>query len=418
MNIRKGNKKITSSQKTVVILATMDTKGVECDFLRKEIQSLGFNAFLIDISVVGVTNIEVNIYKDEVALEGGSSMAALLEHPSRQEGSEVMVKGSIKLMNQLIANQKVDAIVSLGGTQGTNNGCKVMQALPYAFPKLMVSTMASGDTSAFVGIKDITMMFSVSDILGLNPFFRRILSNAAGAACGMAESYQKIKFAEGKPIVGISNLGVLTQGTVKAIELFKQRGYESIVFHAIGSGSRAMEQMMKDGIITAVFDYGLGDIADALYDGVRAADVERLTVAGKLGLPQVIVPGGIDHIGILLDEPNTVPEKYKNHQYSYHNPVIFVPRTNGDEMIVIMTEISKRLAHSKTKTVFMLPTKGVSSYSAADGDLFDPKSDHVLQLAVKKLLPKTIELIEMDNNAEDTAFVEKAVDTLISLIEA
>jgi uncharacterized protein (UPF0261 family) len=395
----------------------MDTKGTECDFLRKKIQSHGANALLIDISVVGTTDIEVNIYKDEVALEGGSSMATLLEHPSRQEASEVMVKGAIKLMNQLIASHKVDAIVSLGGTQGTNNGCKVMQALPYAFPKLMVSTMASGDTSAFVGIKDITMMFSVSDILGLNPFFRRILSNAAGAACGMAQAYQKVEFTEGKPIVGISNLGVLTQGTIKAIELFRQRGYEAIVFHAIGSGSRAMEQMMKDGIITAVFDYGLGDIADALYGGVRAADKERLTVAGKLGLPQVIVPGGIDHIGILLDEPNTVPEKYKHHLYSYHNPVIFVPRTNGDEMTVIMTEISKRLVHSKTKTVFMLPTKGVSSYSAAEGDLFDPESDQILQLAVRELLPKNIELIEMHNNAEDTAFVEKAVDTLIALIE-
>jgi len=412
-----NSKKDLSKQKNVVILATMDTKGAECDFLRNEVKNHGANALLIDISVIGVTDIEVQIYKDEVALEGGSSMAALLEHPSRLEASEVMVKGAIKIVNQLIVEHKIDAIVSLGGTQGTNNGCKVMQALPYAFPKLMISTMASGDTSAFVGVKDITMMFSVSDILGLNPFFRRVLSNAAGAACGMAQAYQKVKFEEGKPVVGISNLGVLTQGTMKAIELFKGRGYEPIVFHAIGSGGRAMEQMMKDGIITAVFDYGLGDIADALYDGVRAADKERLTVAGKLGLPQVIVPGGIDHIGILLDEPNTVPEKYKDHLFSYHNPVIFVPRTNGEEMTAIMTEISKRLVHSKIKTVFMLPTKGVSSYSAANGDLFDPQSDEVLRQAVKKLLPKNIELIEMDNNAEDTVFVEKAVNTLIALIE-
>jgi uncharacterized protein (UPF0261 family) len=328
-----------------------------------------------------------------------------------------MVKGSIKLMNQLIIDHKVDAIISLGGTQGTNNGCKIMQALPYAFPKLMISTMASGDTSTFIGIKDITMMFSVSDILGLNPFLRRILSNAAGAVYGMAQAYQKVEFSSGKPIVGISNLGVLTQGTMKAIELFKQRGYEPIVFHAIGSGSRAMEQMMKDGIITAVFDYGLGDIADSLYDGVRAADTERLTVAGKLGLPQVIVPGGIDHLGILLDEPNTVPEKYKDHLFSYHNPVIFVPRTNGEEMTAIMTEICKRLAHSKTNTAFMLPTMGVSSYSAKEGDLFDPASDSVFHQAVKKLLPPNIELIEMHNNAEDTAFVERAVDKLIDLIE-
>ncbi|MGJ8679393.1 Tm-1-like ATP-binding domain-containing protein [Paraglaciecola sp.] len=417
MKTQNSSAETLSPKKTVVVLATMDTKGAECDFLREEVQALGGKALLIDISLVGITDIEVDIHKDEVALEGGSSLAALLEHPSRQEASKVMVKGAIKLVNQLIHEQKIDALVSLGGTQGTNNGCMVMQALPYAFPKIMISTMASGDTSAFVGIKDITMMFSVSDILGLNPFFRRVLSNAAGAACGMANAYQKVEFTEGKPIVGISNLGVLTQGTMKAMELFKKRGYEPIVFHAIGAGSRAMEQMMKDGIITAVFDFGLGDIADALYHGVRAADEERLTVAGKLGLPQVVVPGGIDHLGILLDEPNTVPEEYKDHLYSYHNPVILVPRTNGEEVTAIISEICKRLTYSKKKTVFMLPTKGVSSYSAANGDLFDPQSDEVLRQAVEKFLPKNIELIEMNNNAEDSVFVEKAVDTLIALIE-
>ncbi|MBT4266696.1 MAG: Tm-1-like ATP-binding domain-containing protein [Deltaproteobacteria bacterium] len=403
--------------KCIAILATMDTKGAECAYLREEVEKLGGQTLLIDIGVVGVTSIAVDINKEEVASQGGRSMAELLENPSREVASEVMVKGSIALVKTLITENKIHALISLGGTQGTNNGCMIMQDLPYGFPKIMLSTMASGDTSNFVGIKDITMMFSVSDILGLNPFSRCILSNTAGAAYGMAQASQQIEFSSGKTVIGISNLGVLTSGTMKAIDLLNERGYESIVFHAIGSGGRAMEQMMREGIIKAVFDFGLGDIADSVYEGIRAADDTRLTVAGKLGLPQVVVPGGIDHLGIMLDEPNTVPEKYKDHLYSYHNPVIFVPRTNSEEITTIMQEIANRLEHSKRKTVFMLPTRGVSSYSAKGGALYDPVSDEALHQAVRDLLPEPIKLIEMENNAEDEAFVRKAVDTLIDLIE-
>ncbi|MBT6616212.1 MAG: Tm-1-like ATP-binding domain-containing protein, partial [Deltaproteobacteria bacterium] len=218
--------------KCIAILATMDTKGAECAYLREEVEKLGGQTLLIDIGVVGVTSIAVDINKEEVASQGGRSMAELLENPSREVASEVMVKGSIALVKTLITENKIHALISLGGTQGTNNGCMIMQDLPYGFPKIMLSTMASGDTSNFVGIKDITMMFSVSDILGLNPFSRCILSNTAGAAYGMAQASQQIEFSSGKTVIGISNLGVLTSGTMKAIDLLNERGYESIVFHA------------------------------------------------------------------------------------------------------------------------------------------------------------------------------------------
>ncbi len=403
--------------KCVAILATMDTKGEECEYLREEIEKLGARVMLIDFGVVGITNIEVDANKQSLAALGGSSLDQLLENPSREKASEVMVRGASLLIKNQIAENRIHAIISLGGTQGTSNGCAVMQSLPYGFPKLMVSTMASGDTSAYVGIKDICMMFSVSDLLGLNPFSRRILSNAAGAAYGMALNAGQIEFACDKPVIGISNLGVLTQGTMRAISLLYNKGYECIVFHAVGAGGRAMEQMMKDGIISAVFDFGLGDIADSLFDGIRAADKNRLTVAGKLGLPQVVVPGGIDHLGILLDEANTVPDQYRDHLYSYHNPYIFVPRTRGSEMRQIMEVIAARLSCSKQHTVFMLPTRGVSSYSAQGGALFDPESDKIFHQSVRELLPEPIQLVEMDCNAEDEPFVQHAVNTLINLIE-
>lgn len=405
-------------EKTVAILATMDTKGAESNFIREEIQKLGGTALLIDMGVMGKSDFPVDHTKEQVAQSGGSKLEDLLNNPSREKTSEVMVKGSLSLLQQLIAEGKIQALLSLGGTQGTNNATQVMQQLPYGFPKIMVSTMASGDTSALVGIKDITMMFSVSDILGLNAFTETILANAAGAAYGMALAAKQRDFKSEKPIIGISNLGVLTQGTMKAIEMFREKGYECLVFHAIGAGGTAMEQMMKEGIIKAVFDFGMGDIADAVHEGLRAADKDRLTVAGKLGLPQVVVPGGIDHLGIILDEPNTVPDKYKDHLYSYHNPVIFVPRTNSEEITAIMKDIARRLQHTKDKTVFMLPTLGVSSYSRDGGALVDKESDKALQKAVKEFLPDNIRLIEMENNAEDEAFVRKAVDTLVALIES
>ena len=404
--------------KTIAILATLDTKGAECAYLRDEITRMGAKAFLIDIGVVADAAIPADISNAEIATRGGTELSVLRDSPSRETASEVMIKGAIDSLLELIAANKVDGVISLGGTQGTSNGCQVMQALPYGFPKVMLSTMASGDTSGYVGIKDITMMFSVSDILGLNPFFRRILSNAAGAVVGMADAAITIEFDSDKPVIGITNLGVLTQGTMHAMELLSDRGFECIVFHAVGAGGRAMEQLMKEGFITAVFDYALGDITDALFGGIRAADKDRLTVAGSLGIPQVVVPGGVDHIGILLSEANSVPDTYKDRLYSYHNPFILVPRTTGPELVQMMEEIRDRLANAKSNTVFVLPKKGISSYSVEGGVLFDAESDAAFHQAVHDLLPKHIPLIEVEAGAEDPVFVERCVDELVKLIES
>jgi uncharacterized protein (UPF0261 family) len=404
--------------KTIAVLATLDTKGAECTYLRDEIVRMGGKALLIDIGVVGDAAAPADISNAEIASKGGTELATLRDNPSRETASDVMVRGATDTMLELITANKVDGVISLGGTQGTNNCCQVMQALPYGFPKLMLSTMASGDTSGYVGIKDITMMFSVSDILGLNPFFRKILSNAAGAIVGMADAAIKIEFDASRPVVGITNLGVLTQGSMHAIELLAERGYEAIVFHAVGAGGRAMEQLMKEGFITAVFDYALGDITDALFGGIRAADEDRLTVAGKLGIPQVVVPGGVDHIGIMLDEPNTVPDAYKDRLYSYHNPVILVPRTTGPELVRMMEEIRDRLKDAKSNTVFVLPTKGISSYSVEGGVLYDAESDAAFHQAVRDMLPDYIPLIEVEAGAEDPVFVERCIDELVKLIDS
>ncbi len=404
-------------KKTVALLVTLDTKDQEAGYLIEQIESHGQQALLLDIGVVGLAGIKASITRDEVISTGGGSLDELLKDPTREKSNPFVVQGCIRILQEKIANNEVHAVLGLGGTQGTSTCCDVMQALPFGFPKLMVSTIASGDTSEFVGIKDITMMFSVSDILKLNPFTHKVLANAAGAACGMADVEAKFDMKKGdKPLIGMSNLGVLTNGAMEAIKYIEAAGYEVIVFHAVGSGGQAMEQMMKEGIIGAVFDYAMGEIADDVWKVLRAGGPERLTVAGKLGLPQVLCPGGAEHLGILV-HPNQIPEEYKNHQHVFHSPVVFVPRLNSEEILRVADDIIQRLQHTKDKAYFMLPKGGVGRYSVKGGVLEDKASDEAFFNRLKEGLPKNIIVIERDTHAEDPAFVKEAVDLLIGLIE-
>lgn len=403
--------------KTVAILATLDTKAAEANFMRKEIERLGGRAYIIDLSVVGDSEIAADVSKEEVIVAGGSTLAELLDNPSREKANPSIVAGATKILLDLQLAGKIQAVVTLGGTQGTSTCAPILQALPYGFPKVMLSTAASGDVGPFVGIKDITMMFAVSDILGLNVFSRKILANAAASAWGMAQVEQCITKSEAKGVIGMSNLGVLTKGAMHAIELFEKAGYEVITFHAIGAGGDAMEQMMKEGIITAVFDYAMGEIADGCFDALRASGPDRLTVAGKLGLPQVICPGGSEHLGLLVSEPSKIPDGWENHQITWHTPYVFVPRLNAEEQAKVANTIGDRLQSSTEKTAFIMPLKGVSSYSAKGGELYNTDLDAAYWDALQNALPNHVEVEALDLAAEDSAFVDHAVNKLISMIE-
>ena len=404
--------------KTIAILATLDTKAAEADFMRSEIEALGGEAMLIDIGVIGEPGVVADVSREEIIEAGGGSLAELLEDPSRAKASPFVIAGATKTMLKLQESGAIDAVVTLGGTQGTSTCAPVLQALPYGFPKVMLSTAASGDTSPFVGIKDITMMFAVSDILGLNVFSRKILANAAACAWGMAQVERSITRSTAKGVIGMTNLGVLTQGAMHALTVFEAAGYEVITFHAIGAGGEAMEQMMKEGIITAVFDYAMGEIADGVYGVLRASGPERLTVAGKLGLPQVICPGGSEHLGILVSEPNKVPDGWDDHQIVWHSPFVFVPRLNADQQARVAEAIGERLEHTTGNAVFLMPLKGVSSYSAKGGALYNPELDQIYWDLLQRNLPDTITVEALDYNAEDPAFVEYAAGKLIEMIEA
>lgn len=404
--------------KTIVILATLDTKGPEGGYLREQIEECGEKALLIDTGVVGKPTIKADITREEVAEAGGMPMAELLKDPTQEKAHPVMTAGAAAIMKKLLDEDKVHGIVGMGGTQGTSLGSRVMQALPYGFPKVMVSTVASGNVSSFVDIKDITMMFSVGDILGLNPVMCKILANAAGAACGMANVKVKIESRTGeKPLIGMSNIGLATRGTIKALELFKEKGYDVIVFHAVGSGGRAMEQMMKEGIIGAVLDYALVEIPNEIYGGLNAGGPDRLKTAGQLGLPQVICPAGVEHIGLILSEAHKGPKEHLHRKYYYHSPIIFVYRLDKDEMIVTAKEVVDRLKYTKDEAIFMIPKKGFDRSCYEGSPLYDPEGDEAFIQYLKDNLQKNIRIVERDYKVEDPEFVEEAVNNLISLIE-
>lgn len=402
------------SGKTIVILATLDTKGKEADYLRNQIEQMGDRGLIIDVGVVGRPATSPDITREEVAEAGGMPLAKLLENPSREIAAPIMAAGAEKIVTKLAAEEKVHGIVSMGGTQGTTLATKVMRALPYGFPKVMVSTMASGNVAPWVDIKDITMMFSVTDILGLNPVSRKILANAAGAVSGMANIGVRLERGD-KPLVAVTTVGITTQGAMKAVAVLEAAGYETIVFHAIGPGGRAMEQMMREGIIGAVLDYSTIEVSNEMYHALLAGGPERLTTAGKLGLPQVVCPGALEVL--VYNEPETVPEKYRGRTLIRHSPQITDLRLNKDEMIEVGKEIANRLQFTKEEAIFLIPTAGYDSYATEGKGFYDPEADRAFVVELVANLPGNFRIIERNTHIEDPAFATEAAELLIALIE-
>jgi uncharacterized protein (UPF0261 family) len=403
------------SGKTIAVLATLDTKGLEAQYLREQIEALGDHALVIDTGVTGTPAARAEVTRQEIADAGGVALAKLLEHPDRQVAAPVMADGATKIVTDLARDGKIHADVALGGTQGTTLSTKAMRALPYGFPKVMVSTMASGNVAPWVDIRDIMMMFSVTDILGLNPLMRKILGNAAAAASGMANS-PVVMERRPKPLVGVTTVGITTLGAMKAIEVLEKAGYETIVFHAIGPGGRAMEQLMREGIIGAVLDYSTIEVSNEMFHALLAGGPDRLTAAGKLGIPQVLVPGAIEVL--VYNEPHTVPAPFNTRTLISHSPQITDVRLNKQEMAEVGREVAKRLQHTTADAVFMIPTAGYDSYAVAGQGFHDPEADQAFVDELKKNLPPNIQVVERNTHIDDPTFATEAAETLIGLMEA
>jgi uncharacterized protein (UPF0261 family) len=321
--------------------------------------------------------------------------------------------GATRIFRDLVAKGEVHALLALGGTQGTTLSTTVMRALPYGFPKIMVSTMASGNVGPWVGTSDITMMFSVTDIMGLNPFMRRILANAAGAACGMAEV--DLPSEKGNPLVAITTVGITTQGAMTAGKVLEDAGYETIVFHAVGTGGQAMEEMMRQGLIGAVLDLSTIEVSNEMHHALLAGGPNRLTVAGKLGLSQVLCPGAIEVL--VFNEPETVPPKFSGRRLVRHSPKITDVRLTREEMADVGREVAKRLQATGEPAVFLIPTAGYDSYATVGEPFHDPEADGAFVAELRKGVPHNIRIVERDLDINDPAFATEAAETLIRLMQ-
>jgi uncharacterized protein (UPF0261 family) len=400
---------------TVVLLGTLDTKGEEYDFLRRKVREEGVSVLLVDTGVLGAPLAEPDISRQEVAEAAGANAQELAGSGDRGAAVEAMARGAAEIVKELYSQGRLDAVLALGGSGGTAIATQAMRELPVGVPKLVVSTMASGDTRPYVGAVDITLMYSVVDIAGLNPISERILGNAAAAAAGMAKSQGPQAEAE-KPLVGATMFGVTTPSVTEARERLEDIGYEVLVFHATGTGGQAMEALMRSGFITASLDITTTELADELVGGVLSAGPERLEAAGELGIPQVVSLGALDMVNFGPFE--TVPAEFRDRLLYKHNPTVTLMRTTPEECATLGRLIAEKVNRAQGPLTVFVPLKGVSLIATEGQVFYDPVADEALFGALREHLDPEIDLREFDLDINDPAFAEAMADRLDALYRA
>ena len=400
---------------TVVLLGTLDTKGEEYEFLRRRVLEEGVDALLVDTGVLGSPLAEPDISRQQVAEAASADLQELATSEDRGAAVEAMARGVSEIVKDLHAQGRLDAVLALGGSGGTAIAAQAMRQLPVGVPKLIVSTMASGDTRPYVGAVDVTLMYSVVDISGLNPISERILGNAAAAAAGMAKAQGPDSDAE-KPLVGATMFGVTTPCVTEARKRLEELGYEVLVFHATGTGGQSMEALMRSGFITASLDVTTTELADELVGGVLSAGPDRLEAAGVLGIPQVVSLGALDMVNFGPFE--SVPAEFRDRLLYKHNPTVTLMRTTPEECAELGRIIARKLNEARGPLTVFVPLKGVSLI-ATEGQVFhDPAADEALFGTLRENLDPEVDLRELDLDVNDPEFAHALADRLHALYEA
>lgn len=395
---------------TILLIGTLDTKGSECGWVRDQIQSRGHDVLVLDAGVTGEPPFAADIPAGEVATAGGSSLSDLRAAQDRGAAISAMAAGATTITQTLHAEGRIDGVISLGGSGGSAVATAAMQALPVGFPKLMVSTMASGDTTPYVGVKDITMMYSVVDVAGLNAVSRQVFANAVGAICGMVEQLPTV--SDNKPIIAASMFGVTTPAVTVLREHLEAAGYQVLVFHATGSGGAAMEGLIRDGFIRAVADVTTTEWCDELVGGVLSAGPTRLDAAGQAGIPQVVSLGALDMVN--FGPIASIPPQFKGRQFYEHNPTVTLMRTTAEENRELGRIIAEKLNSAEGPTTLFVPLRGVSMIDAPEMPFHDPDADTALFEAVRDHLDRSrVELIELDLHINDEAFAVAMAERLL-----
>lgn len=394
---------------TIAILGTMDTKGDEHGFVAELIRQRGHNVLIIDVGTLEPPRLQPDITRSEVAAAAGVDLATLVAKRDRGEAVTAMSQGAPVILARLAAEKRIDGVIALGGGGGTAIATAGMRALPIGFPKLMVSTLASGNVASYVGVKDIVMFPSVVDVAGLNSISRQLLTRAAGAVCGMVEMPMPV--ATDKPIIVASQFGNTTACIEQARKILEAVGYEVIVFAATGTGGRTMESLIETGLVAGVLDVTTTEWADELVGGVLSAGPTRLEAAARLGVPAVVSTGCLDMVN--FGAPDTVPAKFAGRKFYQHNPQVTLMRTTPEECAKLGGRLAEKLNRSTGPVTVLLPLRGGSVISAPGGPFHDANADRTLYTSLKTALRSDIPVIEMDCVINDAAFAEACAGALL-----
>jgi uncharacterized protein (UPF0261 family) len=402
---------------TVALLGTLDTKGEEYSWLKDRLEELGVGVLAIDVGSFSASPM-ADVPSEDVIAAAGADAAALRERRDRGEMMTVMGKGAAKVVRRLADEGRIHGLLSVGGSGGSSVAAPAMQALPIGFPKLLVSTMASGEVKPYVGEVDSTLTYSVVDVAGINSISALVLGNAAAGIAGMAKAYEarvSEPAHDHKPMVGITMFGVTTPAADEARKTLTDLGYEALVFHATGTGGRAMEKLVESGLLAGVCDLTTTELADDLVGGVLTSGPHRLEMAGSKQVPQVVSLGALDMVN--FGPLETVPAKFSGRNLFVHNPTVTLMRTTVEEMRELGLRIAAKLANAAGPTELFIPLKGVSAIDVDGAPFRDAEADEALFTALRDgLAGSKVVVHEVDQAINDPGFGRAMAEALHTLI--
>ena len=386
---------------TVVLVGTLDTKGAEYAFLRARLEDAGLAVLVVDVGTLGPPTAVPDVSRAEVAAAAGIDVEALTAAADRGAAVLAMCAAAPVVVRRLYDEGRCQGVLAAGGSGNTAIATAAMRALPVGVPKLMVSTMASGNTADYVGVSDVVMMPAVTDVAGLNSVSARILANAAAAMAGMVAA-PPLELGEHRPVLAATMFGVTTPAVTAAREDLERRGYEVLTFHATGTGGRAMESLVESGMIAGVLDLTTTELADDLVGGTLSAGPHRLESAGRLGIPQVVSLGALDMVN--FGPRDTVPAALEGRTFYLHNPSITLMRTTPEECAELGRRVGRKLSAATGPVAVFVPLRGISAISGKGGPFYDPAADEALVAGLRSTLAPGVEVHEIDAHINDPEF--------------
>ncbi|WP_197995402.1 Tm-1-like ATP-binding domain-containing protein [Gimesia algae] len=393
-------------RKTIYALATMDTKADELCFVADSIRNAGLDVVLVDLSTRGHSD-QTDISAQSILASHPDGPDLLLKHTDRGQAVTAMAAALRAWLPDQINKKQVAGVIAIGGSGGTAIVASAFQALPIGFPKLIVSTVASGNTQPYVGHSDITMMYSVVDVAGLNSVSRRVLSNSAHAIAGMAIHSQEI--TEERPALGMTMFGVTTPCVDMVRENLEKKGFDPLVFHATGTGGQAMEKLVADGLIRGVLDITTTEVADEVVGGIMPGGPQRFDTIIKCGIPYVLSLGALDMVN--FGAPETVPERFADRQFLVHNPQVTLMRTTAEENRQFAKWIAAKINRSIAPVEMLIPEQGVSMLDKQGEPFYDPEADQCLFETLEQEIQQTDErrITRHASHINDAAFAAALV---------